>query len=165
MIKKLHLFTFKHVREEEFRDTIKNLRSKPSTGVDGISTILLKHLGPLLTKSICLIINQSLTTGIFPDKLKIAKIIPIHKKDDIHLIKTYRPISILPSISKIFEKIVYNQLYSYLNTNQYLYTGQYGFRKSHLTDMAALELVDRILSDLDQGHTPVTIYLDLSKAF
>ena len=105
---------------------------------------MLKHLKPLLTKSICLIINQSLTTGIFPDKLKIAKIILIHKKDDIHLTENYRPISILPSISKIFEKIVYNQLYSYLNTNKYLYTGQYGFRKSHSTELAALELVDTI---------------------
>ena len=108
-----------------------------------------------------LIINQSLATGIFPDKLKNAKITPIHKKESIHTLENYRPISILPTISKIFEKTVFNQLYTYFDNNNYLSPNQYGFSTEH----AILEVIDRISSELDTGNTPLTIFLDLSKAF
>ncbi len=84
-----------------------------------------------------------INTGTFPDKLKIAKIIPIYKKDDETLFTNYRPISLLLVISKIFERTIFKQLYKFLNDNKFLYNSQYGCREGHSTDYTALELVDR----------------------
>ena len=111
------------------------------------------------------IINQSLLTGIFPDKLKIAKVIPLYKKDDPHIVDNFRPIPLLPAISNKIEKYVFNQVYAYFDRNKLLYTSQYGFRKLHSTELASLELVDRVRSDIDNGKIPLSIFLDLSKAF
>ena len=142
-----------------------DMSSKNSSGYDNISPKLIKSIAPLIVPSLTLIINQSLTTGVFPDKLKIAKVIPIYKKLDKTQIQNYRPISLLPSFSKIFEKIAYNQLYNYFLSNNLLCKSQYGFRKKHSTDHAILELADRILLEMDKGNTPIAIFLDLSKAF
>ena len=75
---------------------------------------MLKSLQEVISKSLTLIINQSLNTGIFPQKLKLAKVIPIYKKGEKTKLQNYRPISLLPSISKIFERVVFNQPYEYL---------------------------------------------------
>ena len=83
---------------------IESLKTKSSCGDDGLSTKLFKEITNEICSSITLIVNQMITTGIFPDSLKIAKIIPIFKKGDIEITENYRPISILPAISKIFEK-------------------------------------------------------------
>ena len=100
----------------------------------------------------------------FPNKLKVAKVIPLFKKGDSTLLTNYRPISLLPSLSKIFEKVIYQQLYAYFENLNLFFKGQYGFRKGHSTEMAYLELVDRILPFMDNGDTPIGIFLDLSKA-
>ena len=97
--------------------------------------------------------------------LKIAKVIPLFKKGDQHLLDNYRPISLLPVISKIFEKIVFKQTYEYLTVNNLLYSSQYGFRKGHSTELASIELVDRASEYLDSGKLPISVFLDLSKAF
>ena len=142
-----------------------SLASKNSSGHDGISLKLLKFLSPALIKPLTLIINQSLVTGIFPTKLKIAKILPTFKKDDVTILDNYRPISLLTSTSKLFEKIVFNQLYDYFHENQLFYSSQYGFRKLHSTELTALELSDRILKDVDERNIYLAIFMDLSKAF
>ena len=126
---------------------------------------LIKGASASLAKPLSLIINQSLSTGIFPDKLKIAKVVPIYKKDDSTLIDNYRPISLLPVMSKIFEKVVYGQIYDYLISNLLLYKSQHGFQKLHSTETATLEFLDRIYNNLDAGETPISVFLDLSKAF
>ena len=86
-------------------------------------------------------------------------------KRDHNLFDNYRPISILPSISKIFEKIVCIQLYDYFYQSRLFFPHQYGFREKHSTELALLEFIDRIHSDLDNKHSPFAIYIDLSKAF
>ena len=91
--------------------------------------------------------------------------LPIFKKDENTLLNNYRPISLLPTISKVFEKIVYRQLYSYFASYKLFYNSQHGFKKKHSTETAALEFIDRILQILDSGKIPFAIYLDLSKAF
>ena len=96
---------------------IKNLKLSNNKGHDGISSDLLKLMGNAISKSITLIINQSLRTGIFPDTLKIAKVIPIFKKDGKKLIENYLPISVLPVISKIFEMAIQEQLSDYFTTS------------------------------------------------
>ena len=131
---------------------ISSLASKDSASHDGISLKLLKFLAPVLSKSFSLIINQSLVTGIFPSKLKIAKVFPSFKKDDATLMDNYRPISLLTSISKLFEKVVFTQLYGYFHENNIFYSGQYGFRKLHSTELAAMKLTDRTLIDIDNRN-------------
>ena len=158
-------FNFTLIDDGILGKTLHSLRTKTSAGHDGISVKLLKYLFPALSKPLCLVINQSLLTGIYPDKLKIAKVIPLFKKDDTLLMDNYRPISLLPSISKLFEKVVSNQVSEYFMKNNLFHDGQYGFRDSHSTELANIELADRIISALDEKQLPVTIYMDLSKAF
>ena len=100
-----------------------------------------------------------------PSKLKLAKVIPIFKKNDNKKFDNYRPISLLSSVSKIFERVVFNQLYNFFQEHNLLFESQYGFRKLHSTDLAALELIDRINKQIDQRKIPFSIFLDLSKAF
>ena len=100
-------FTFSYVTCQQISDIIKNLKNEASQGHDIVSNGLLKKLCPSIVYPLSLIINQSLFRGIFPDSLKLGKIIPIHKKNELDKFENYRPISILSSISKIFEKVVY----------------------------------------------------------
>ena len=121
-------FDFQLIDESNFDKVIQSLHTKTSSGHDGISVKLLKYLAPGLRQPLTFIINQSLLTGIFPEKLKLAKVLPLFKKNDCMIMDNYRPISLLPAISKVFEKVVYNQLYTYFTSNNLLYKGQYGFR-------------------------------------
>ena len=93
--------------------SINNLPTKNSCGYDDISSKLWTVIAPVIIKPLTLLINQGLNTGIFADKLKIAKVIPIYKKGDPQLFENYRPISLLPTISKVLEKIIHKQLLSY----------------------------------------------------
>ena len=122
-------------------------------------------MGEIVAYPLSIIINQSLCTGLFPNRLKLAKVIPLYKKDDNKSFGNYRPISLLSSLSKVFEKIVFDQLYEYLISNGLLFESQYGFRKQHSTELAALELTDRIRREIDQNKIPFSVFLDLSKAF
>ena len=109
--------------------------NKNSSGHDGISNKLLKLTKNILSKPLTLIINQMITTGIFPDSFKKSKIIPIFKKGDQSLLINYRPISLLPTISEVFEGIIFDQMYHYFNSNNLLAEQQYGFRKNILRTM------------------------------
>ena len=158
-------FHFQNVTEETVENIINKLKPKTSFGFDGISTKLVKTVKRSLINPITTIVNQMLNTGIFPDKLKIAKINPAYKKDDEMLFTNYRPISLLPALSKIFEKVIFIQLYDFFQKNKLFYASQFGFRQGHSTELAALEVVDRILVEMDKQDIPINIYLDLSKAF
>ena len=158
-------FYFSPVGNEQTQKVINSLTSKSSSGHDGISTKFLKSIAPVLIQSLTLVINQSLLSGIFPDSLKVAKVIPLHKKDCITLMDNYRPVSLLTSISKVIEKVVHIQLSNYLKEKKLLYISQYGFRGDHSTELASLELIDRIHIDLDSKKCPIAVFMDLSKAF
>ena len=161
----INTFQFTFCTCDNIMKYINNLKPKCSAGHDGISSKLLKDIAQIIAPTLTIIINQSLYTGIFPEKLKIAKVTPLFKHGEKNLMENYRPISLLASISKIFERVVFNQIYQYFVENNLLFDGQYGFRKHHSTELAALELVDRISNGLDKKETPVSIFLDLSKAF
>ena len=158
-------FDFKNVSEETVTKIINDLPSKSSQGFDRLSTKLLKKLKNYLAQPITAILNQSFKSGIFPQKLKIAKIIPIYKNDDENIINNYRPVSLLPSISKVFEKAMFLQLHSYFKSNNLYFVSQYGFREHHSTELAALEFIDRTIFEMDKGNVPIGIFIDLSKAF
>ena len=161
------VFNFSPIEEEQTKTIITNLKPKNSSGHDNMSLILLKASINSIAKPITCIINQSLKTGRFPSKLKVANIIPIFKKDDEHDFNNYRPrpISLLPSISNVFEKTIYTQLLQYLTVNSLLHANQYGFRAKYSTELALIEFVDRIYSQLDDKKVPIAIFMDLSKAF
>ena len=158
-------FSFTLVNENDVVKHLASLRTKNSAGVDGISVKLLKKLSPALINPLTLLINQSLVTGIFPNKLKIAKVLPLFKKDDYAIMDNYRPISLLTSISELFEKVVFTQLYDYFRNNDLFYDSQYGFLKNHSTEYAAMELTDKILKDIDDKNISLAVFMDLSKAF
>ena len=96
---------------------------------------------------------------------KSRRYCPFSKKDDVTLMDNYRPISLLTSISKLFEKVVFDQLYDYFQNNHLFYSSQYGFRKLHSAEFAALELIDRTLKGIDERNISLVIFMDLSKAF
>ena len=113
------------------------------------------------------LINQSFAKGVVPNQLKLAKVIPIHKSSDKSQLKNYRPVSLLPALSKIFEKIMFNKVMGFLNSNNSLYKHKYGFRAKHSTIHPILHLINQC-ADADQKtpkeHT-ISIFCDLSKAF
>ena len=115
---------------------INDLPNKTSSGHDGLSCKLLKHVKCEIVDSITLIINQALAAGIFPEDMKIAKVVPLFKKNNPLEIENYRPVSLLPVISKILEKIVFLQLIAYFNKHDLLSNGQYGFREKYSTEFA-----------------------------
>ena len=161
----LSSFSFYTVDTESISKIINSLKPKSSSGHDDLSSIQLKFISNDIIAILTLIINQSLCTGIVPNSLKIAKVSPIYKKGDRHLTDNYRPISLLPVISKVLEKVVFLQVYNYFVENKLLYDSQYGFRKLHSTEFAGLEFTDKIITNLDEGKLPLAIFLDLSKAF
>ena len=131
-----HRFHFSVNNESDVLTTINKLKNKNSSGVDEISNKLLKAIGTELSKPLTIIVNQCLLTGIFPSLLKIAKAKPLFKRGDVSQLNNYRPISFLPTISKVFERIIYSQLYAYFNENNLLTEQQYGFRAQHSTELA-----------------------------
>ena len=150
---------------QEILNIVKSLKPSASTGYDGISVNLLKKIINCIIDPLIHISNLSITSGTCPDSLKIAKVIPIFKKDDSSLISNYRPISILPAISKILEKILYTRLYEFVNNNNLIHSNQYGFRKLHSTDFAIVQLCDEIVHALSRKEHCVGVFKDLSKAF
>ena len=105
---------------------------------------------PLVT-----IINTSLSTGVFPESLKIAKVIPVFKADDPTLFSNYRPTSIPPAFSKLSEKVmyIYNRLINFLNLHNILYSKQFGFHNNHLTSLALIDLINNISSAINTNET------------
>ena len=160
-----HKFSFTNVNSNDIKKIIDKLKNKSTSGHDCLSNKLLKAIKDEISEPLSILVNQSLNTGIFPDELKLAKVIPVHKKGDTHLFNNYRPISILPSVSKVFERVVHDQIHKHFQESKLYYNSQYGFRTKHSTELATLELLDRIIKSLDNYESPINIYLDLSKAF
>jgi len=158
-------FNFSKISNADTLKIINSLKSKTSKGFDHLSSALLKQIKDEICEPLTHIINKSLDTGIFPNKLKIAKILPIYKKDDITSIENYRPISILPAISKVLEKVICIQINTHFKDNNLFYFKQYGFRELHSTEMAVLDIIDEIIFSIDEGTVPLNIFIDLSKAF
>ena len=100
-----------------------------------MSTYLLKSIDEQVSTRISILINKSLETGVFPDSLKLAKVIPIYKAKARENLSNYRPISLLPSISKLLEKIVHKRLNFFLELNKILIDNKFGFRQKHSTMM------------------------------
>ena len=149
----------------EVQQIITSLKPKNSAGHDNISSKVLKYLKTSISIPISHIINKSLISGKVPQNLKLAKIIPIYKAKEKTSMNNYRPISLLPSVSKLLEKIVHYRLYKFLKKQNILYSRQYGFRPSHSTSDAVTTFVADIMTSLEDGKYSTAVLLDLSKAF
>ena len=125
------------------------VNSSFATDYHNISTQIAIKSIPSIANILTHIINQGIRKGFFPDRLKIAKITPVHKKEERNIFSNYRPISILPVFSKIFEKVLVIQLSAHFFNNDLLAASQYGFKNNHSTDHAILELVDRVTDNMD----------------
>ena len=144
---------------------IGSLDASKATGLDGITAKILKSSTELVCSSLLKTINISISTGIFPECLKQAKVIPVHKSGQYNDPANYRPISILPILSTIIEKNVTKHLFAYLNKYGLLHKFQSGFRKNHSCNTALINLVDKWLTNVDQGEIIGAIFFDLRKAF
>ena len=131
-----------------------------ATGLDQIPARALKVGASVVSQPLTHILNSSLSLGIFPDNWKLAKVVPIYKSDDRSDRGNYRPISILSVVSKIFEKLVFSQLYKYLSENNLLSAHQSGFRPGHSTVTALLKA-----TTVDIGDLNLAVFLNLKKAF
>jgi hypothetical protein len=150
---------------EHIQKVIKNLQPKYSNDAQGVSTKMVKLIGKGISYPLAHIFNLSLRDGVFPNKLKLCRVIPIFKAGDPLECDNYRPISLLSSISKILEKIVSKKLIDHLLTNDLLYTHQYGFLPGRSTEHNLLQITNYISQALNEGNYCVGVFLDLKKAF
>ena len=160
-----HSIVLYPITEIEVKDTIRNLKNTNSAGYDELTTKFIKVSAPLLIPALTKIFNLSITAGVYPNSLKTAKITPVFKKGDPSSVNNYRPISVLSSINKIYEKILYSRLINFIEKFNIFYEYQYGFRKNHSTEHALIEMVDNINLSIDNNQLTCGIFLDLSKAF
>ena len=128
-----HSFSLIEITDNIVYRLIQLMPLNKACGLDGISCRLLKEAAPVITTSLTYIINLSIRSGIFPDDWKIARVSPVFKEDVKSDPNNYRPISVLPIVSKLIERIVFNQLYSFLVENDLLADSQHGFRPKHST--------------------------------
>jgi len=126
---------------------------------------VIKQSSKIVTPLLTVLYNECMKDGIFPDDLKVGRISPIYKKDNQELLENYRPVSTLAVFGKIFEKIIFNRLYSFFHSQNSLYENQYGFRKNHSTSYALNYSVNHVESCLKKKQHVLGIFIDLSKAF
>lgn len=153
------------VSEAELFNIINELKKSNSAGLDNISCNVLKCAVNFIVKPLAFLINKSISEGVFPNILKIARIVPIHKKGEKTHVENYRPISLLSSLSKILERVMLNRMLSFITKNKILNKAQHGFRKNLSTKTAILEFINVLYNRLDNNEKCIGIFMDLSKAF
>ena len=158
-------FEFKEIDVASVFKQLSTLKTNKSTGLDGISARLLKDAAAIIAPTLTDIFNQSLKSSIFPKIWKDGKVTPIFKSGDRSNMSNYRPITVLPILSKILERFVHTQIYSYLSENKILSQSQFGFRPKLSTSTALAFFTDTILDNADNGLITASVFLDFSKAF
>jgi len=159
-----HSFFIRPSTSSNVCEVIKSLPNKSSNLVS-VPMFIYKYYVDLFSPAISLLFNRSISDGIFPDCLKIARVIPVHKAGDKKSINNYRPISILPILSKIFEKLMFLRLNDFISEYNLISSHQFGFRKSASTSDAISEFLDSVYDSLSARKFLVSIFLDFSKAF
>ena len=150
-------------------NTIYHLLSKLSTnkatGIDTISSKIIKISAPIIASPLTYLFNQTLDQCTFPNEWKTARVTPLYKNGQKNLPENYRPISILTAVSKVMERLLYDQLYNYLSENELLSENQFGFRKSHSTATALLDCTNEWYINMDRKLFNLVVFIDLKKAF
>jgi hypothetical protein len=151
--------------ELEIESVIKKLNNKKSVDVYNISNFLIKMTFKPILKPLTAIFNMSLSTGIFPHKMKFSKVSPIYKSGNRSLPSNYRPISGIPIFGKILENLVLIRLTKYIDQEKILSSRQYGFRKNHSTCKALFDFLDEVYQSIERKENVVGVFADLSRAF
>ena len=151
--------------KNEVETIIKNMNPSKSVGPNSIQPGILAKVSEILAEPISKICNISFSTGVFPDPLKISKVIPIHKKESKLEVGNYRPISLLSNINKIIEKLMHFRMQVYLEKHKMIYNLQFGFREKHSTNHAIIGMIEKIQQAMKNKQLAVGIFIDLQKAF
>ena len=160
----LNNFLLKEVCLDELEKCIYSMKDS-SAGWDNFTANMIKKSHLYFKQPLLHVINLSFSTGIFPSELKVARVIPLFKAGLSTLFSNYRPVSVLPAFSKIFERLLYSRLLDFINENNVLYQFQFGFRERHSPNLALMLLVDNISRALEDGDYVLGLFLDFSKAF
>ena len=159
-------FFIKPTDKSEIVDTINRNINNKAVGPNSIPNTILHMIKFIIAEPLADIINLSFETGIYIDKLKISRVVPIFKEKGNNLLtENFRPISLLSNINKIFEKIMHNRLYDFLEDQGLLFKNQFGFRKKHSTTHALIDLTEDIRKAIDENKFVCGVFIDLQKAF
>ena len=158
-------FHLASVSENSILTILKATQVSKAAGIDNLCGRFLKDGAKVLSKPISDLCNLSITSEKFPDTCKVAKLKPLYKKGSVTEPCNYRPISLLPLISKVIEKVIHDQTSTFLNSKNLLYTYKSGFRKKYSTDFCLSYLNDKILKGFDRGMMAGMILIDLQMAF
>ena len=166
-VKVTSTFDFKTVTGVQIQKYITELSSSSASGHDSISNKLLKDVKYVISGSIAKIINNCIKRSSFPETWKLGKICALHKKGNRNDINNYRPITLLSSLSKLFEKALFNQITEYMRKNELFDPRQYGFRNGMSCNLAILDLVNHVLLSKESISTSKinALFFDLSAAF
>ena len=158
-------FHLQPVHPDKILEIIKSLKNSKSTGLDYIDTNIIKLVVDDILPAITHIVNLSIRDAIFPSSWKLAKVVPLLKKEDPLDPKNYRPVALLPVLSKILERAVFGQLVSYLDSNSLLHPNHHGSRKGHSTATALIQMYDTWTKAVEEGNMAGVMMVDLSAAF
>ena len=158
-------FTLRPVKPEEVLKIVQGLKNSKSTGLDNIDTYIIKLVAKEILPALTNVINLSIRDSSFPTSWKISKVVPLLKKGDRFNPKNYRPVALLPIMSKVLERAIYLQLVSYLDTNLLLHPNHHGSRRAHNTCTALLQMYDTWIEAVENGDMAGVMMVDLSAAF
>ena len=159
-------FQLQPVHPDIVNQIITDLRNSKSCGLDNIDTYIIKLVKTELVPVITHIVNLSITSAIFPSLYKRSKIAPLYKsKGDKLEPSSYRPVALLPIVSKILERVVYIQTVEYMDAHSYLHPNHHGFKSSHSTATALLQIYDRWMEAVDKREIAGATFIDMSAAF
>ena len=158
-------FNIPQITAKDILEYINKLPTNKSTGHDGLSARVLKLIAPALKTPLVKMMNISIDSSVFPSVWKTALVAPLHKDGPRDDVNNYRPIAVLPVLSKILERHVTKSLTNYLNENNLIFTYQSAFRENHSTETALIQLTDNLLFNMDNEKVTGMISIDFKKAF
>ena len=158
-------FVFHEITVEEINSCINNLKNRSAAGLDGINPKFIKMSKVCLAPFLATFFNKCIAQSVFPENFKTAVVTPIPKTTTPRSMNDFRPISLLPILSKIFEKIIAKKMMKFMNKNNILTDSQFGFRTNNSTELAVTSIYDKLLQNLDDKKVTCSIFLDLKKAF
>ena len=160
-----NMFQFRAITPADLMKAIQKLKVSKSFGIDGISSHFIKIGMPVLAPVLSNIFNTSISEGLFPNNWKVARVAPIYKEGPTEDRSNYRPISVLPVVSHLFEKTIFDQLNAYFEDNKFFFSHQSGFRALHSVLTCLLKSSDDWYQDFDKGFLSSVVFIDLKKAF
>ena len=149
----------------EVEELCRSLKPNKAAGWDEVSPRVIRGVAREISRPLSAFYNYCIREGHYPGCFKVARVVPVYKGEDPTLFSNYRPVSVLPVLSQIFERVLRSRLEGFLESAGVLFPGQYGFRGGHSTTMAVLEMVERVRGAWAKGNAALGVFIDLKKAF